>query len=193
MAVNDEKRFVENLQAARRRLGWSQGELARRMVAEGWDTYSQMTVSRTEKGERPIRLAEARDLAKVLGTTVDEMTSDVDATLERLVQARDRLRAAQAGSVDAFRALATAESEAAAAGNAYLKSILDQPGHPASDIGNAVLQEIHTIFDDLRATPTIYRRPHQGEAVADEAEVSFSPRGVERADLRVERVAPDEE
>lgn len=45
------------------------------MAAIGWNSYSQMTVSRTEKHERPIRLSEARSLAAVLDSSVDEMLS----------------------------------------------------------------------------------------------------------------------
>lgn len=71
--TSDESRFAESAKELRERNGWSQGELARRMVEEGWETYSQMTVSRTEKHERPIRLGEARALARVLGSDVNLM------------------------------------------------------------------------------------------------------------------------
>ena len=73
MSDADETRFAESVQEMRERRGWSQGELARRMVDAGWPNYSQMTVSRTEKRERPIRLSEARALARILGSDVDRM------------------------------------------------------------------------------------------------------------------------
>ncbi|MHA7298209.1 helix-turn-helix transcriptional regulator [Pseudarthrobacter sp. MDT3-1] len=60
-----ERRVVETLIDLREERGWSQSELARRMVDAGWPKYTQMTVSRTEKGDRPIRLNEAESLAQV--------------------------------------------------------------------------------------------------------------------------------
>lgn len=71
---DDELNFARNLAALRERRGLSQSELARRMVERGFDSYSQMTVSRTEKGQRPVRLGEARALAEILGSRVDDMT-----------------------------------------------------------------------------------------------------------------------
>lgn len=70
---SDEEAFARGVANFRESMGWSQSELARRMTAEGWSTYSQMTVSRTENGERPIRLAEARALAKIFGTEIEAM------------------------------------------------------------------------------------------------------------------------
>lgn len=69
----DERRFVENMQRQREREQWSQSELARRMVDAGWSNYNQMTVSRTEKGERPLRLSEARALAEIFQTPLEKM------------------------------------------------------------------------------------------------------------------------
>ncbi|MDV8148535.1 helix-turn-helix transcriptional regulator [Arthrobacter sp. B10-11] len=60
-----EKRVVESLIRLREERGWSQSELARQMVEAGWPKYTQMTVSRTEKGERPIRLDEVGALADI--------------------------------------------------------------------------------------------------------------------------------
>lgn len=71
--ADDERRFIENMKRLREELGWSQTELARRMVDAGWENYTQMTVSRTEKFERPLRLSESRSLAQTLGSTPEEM------------------------------------------------------------------------------------------------------------------------
>lgn len=71
----EESQFVENVQRLRELKGWSQGELARRMADEGWDGFHQTTISRIEKGQRPVRLAEARTLASVLGSQVGIMTA----------------------------------------------------------------------------------------------------------------------
>ena len=66
-----EQVVVRNLIALREERGWSQTEVARRMTDLGWPKYTQMTVSRTEKGERPIRLDEANSLADVFGVDMD--------------------------------------------------------------------------------------------------------------------------
>lgn len=70
-----EARFRESMQKLRSERGWSQGELARRMSDAGWSDWYQATVSRIEKGTRAVRLAEARGIARVLGTTVEQMAS----------------------------------------------------------------------------------------------------------------------
>ncbi|GAA1363066.1 hypothetical protein GCM10009596_23580 [Arthrobacter rhombi] len=62
-----ESRVIESVIALREERGWTQSELARRMAEFGWPKYTQMTVSRTEKGERPVRLNEAEALAEVFG------------------------------------------------------------------------------------------------------------------------------
>lgn len=68
-----ESRVIETLIDLREERGWSQSELARRMVEAGWPKYTQMSVSRTEKGERPIRLNEAEALANVFGVEMYEL------------------------------------------------------------------------------------------------------------------------
>lgn len=78
MTRDDEANFARRMSELRAELGISQSELARKMVERGFDTYSQMTVSRTEKGERPIRLGEARVIAEILGSRVDSMTRGTD-------------------------------------------------------------------------------------------------------------------
>lgn len=81
----EELRFRESLQARRMEKGWSQGELARRMVTEGWKEFHQATISRIEKGQRPVRLGEARTLARLLDTDVGSMIapSEESQLLER--------------------------------------------------------------------------------------------------------------
>lgn len=78
MMNDDEANFARRMATLRTDLDMSQSELARRMVENGFDTYSQMTVSRTEKGDRPIRLGEARVLAQILGSSVEQMTRGSD-------------------------------------------------------------------------------------------------------------------
>lgn len=61
-----ERNFATNMRLRREELGWSQGELSRRMRQGGWSNFHQTTVSRIEKHERPIRLSEAGAIARVL-------------------------------------------------------------------------------------------------------------------------------
>lgn len=69
----DEANFVRNMQLLREQKGWSQGEFARRMQEVGWSSFHQTTVSRIEKGERPVRLGEARGIASILDTSTSQM------------------------------------------------------------------------------------------------------------------------
>lgn len=94
MNLEEEQRFAESVRTLRERNGWSQGELARQMAALGWENYSQMTVRRTEKSERPIRLAEALDLARLFSVGLGQMTSGLSGGAEvhsRLLDARREL------------------------------------------------------------------------------------------------------
>ncbi|MEW1807919.1 helix-turn-helix transcriptional regulator [Pseudarthrobacter sp. NPDC080039] len=72
----DEDRFVETMRHIREIQGLSQGELAARLAEAGWDGFRQTTVSRIEKGERTVRLAEAHAIAQVLGTSLARMTDE---------------------------------------------------------------------------------------------------------------------
>ncbi|PZF61880.1 hypothetical protein DEJ33_15720 [Curtobacterium sp. MCPF17_047] len=64
-------------EAARRReqRGWTLGEMADALRSEGIDYANSMTVSRTEKLQRPIRMNEALAYARIFQTSVDQMTS----------------------------------------------------------------------------------------------------------------------
>ena len=73
--LNEDARFAANVKRLRERAGWSQGELARRMVAAGRDGFHQTTISRIEKNERPVRISEAIGLAEVFDTTVTNMVA----------------------------------------------------------------------------------------------------------------------
>lgn len=71
--AEEEANFIAAVKRIREEQGWSQGELARRMAESGWEGFHQTTISRIEKGERPVRLGEARGLAKALGALVGQM------------------------------------------------------------------------------------------------------------------------
>lgn len=98
----EERQFARNMQKMREGQGWSQSELARKMVEAGWSNYNQMTVSRTEKGERPIRLSEAKALARIFGSHVEEMSASDE---------RYSVNVALKATASAYEALAEAAKE----------------------------------------------------------------------------------
>lgn len=80
----------------------SQQDLATAMRDEGW-SWTQPATAKVELGKRPVRLAEAMSLARVLGTSVDALLA------EPLARAIDE---AQAGAEAAKREAAEAEKRA---------------------------------------------------------------------------------
>lgn len=76
VAEEDERRFGAAVRRYREEAGWSQGELARRLNDLGWKAFHQTTISRIEKGERPIRLSEAKGFQKVFGRSEWEFAAD---------------------------------------------------------------------------------------------------------------------
>ena len=72
----DESRFVETMRRVREIRGLSQGDLAARLADAGWDGFRQTTISRIEKGERTVRLAEAHAIAQVLGVPLTRMMDE---------------------------------------------------------------------------------------------------------------------
>ncbi|MDN5688753.1 MAG: helix-turn-helix transcriptional regulator [Brachybacterium sp.] len=91
----EEANFIANMRRLREENGWSQGELAQRMQGAGWTEFHQTTISRMEKGARPVRLGEARGIAGVLGTLVGQMILDEPAarSLRELELSVQELRA----------------------------------------------------------------------------------------------------
>lgn len=107
--VEDEANFIAAMKRIREEHGWSQGELARRMTDAGWEGFHQTTISRIEKGERPVRLAEAQGLAQVLGALLGQMILPSDQSkslrdLELSVQRLNQAAHAITGAVQEFQA-----------------------------------------------------------------------------------------
>lgn len=63
----------DNIRHFRDAMGWNQSELARRMQDAGYENYNQMLVSRTEKGERPIRVNELEGFSRVFGVDMSTL------------------------------------------------------------------------------------------------------------------------
>lgn len=91
---SDDEHFAMNVRRLRESLGWSQGELAKRMRDAGWDAFHQTTVSRIEKGERPVKIGEGRALARVLGSRVVIMIEPPEdvAVMQDLALSSDEVR-----------------------------------------------------------------------------------------------------
>jgi transcriptional regulator with XRE-family HTH domain len=68
--------FAVNIHQTRERKKLSQGELARRMAERGFPFYQQ-TIRRIEEARRKVSVGEAKALAEILDTTVDQLTASV--------------------------------------------------------------------------------------------------------------------
>jgi transcriptional regulator with XRE-family HTH domain len=87
-----EKQFVQQMKLLREVQRISQGELASRMVNAGWEYWRQTTVSRVEKFERTVRLAEAHDIAKILGMSPAGMLTVSEEVQNQNIGAAERRR-----------------------------------------------------------------------------------------------------
>lgn len=112
MAIDDDRRIGENL--ARLRGSLTQQALANEMRLRGWK-WSQATVWSVEKAERPLRLAEALDVADILGCTVGDFGRlPIELALwHDLDEAREGLTRAYRTACDAIEQLERASSELA--------------------------------------------------------------------------------
>lgn len=72
---SDEKEVGSALAVLRAGVGMSQAELARQMLARGWQ-WAQATVTNVESGTRPLRLREAATLADMFGCPIDVFLGD---------------------------------------------------------------------------------------------------------------------
>lgn len=80
-SAQNELNFIRNMKRVREVQGLSQGQFAARMTKEfGWEGFHQTTISRIEKGERPVRLGEAAGIAEALGVEVWQMLLPDDAS-----------------------------------------------------------------------------------------------------------------
>lgn len=66
----EEQTFAQQVRLLREERGWSQSDLAQKLHDAGIEYASQSTVSRIEKGSRPVRMIEAERLASIFGRSV---------------------------------------------------------------------------------------------------------------------------
>lgn len=69
-----ERAFSNEVRRLREERQWTLAEMAAALRAEGVDYASSMTVSRTEKMQRPVRMSESMAYGRVFGRTVYELT-----------------------------------------------------------------------------------------------------------------------
>lgn len=84
----------EEVRHLRKARGWSQEELARRMVGAGFGTWHQSTVGRTETADRPLRLNEAVALAELFGTSLTGLMEPIRMSLEEIDEEITKVAAA---------------------------------------------------------------------------------------------------
>lgn len=70
--VTVEENFSQNMKRRREQLGISQSDLGRQMKERGFP-FHQQTIQRIENCERPVRLAEAMEIANLLGAYLPQL------------------------------------------------------------------------------------------------------------------------
>lgn len=100
----DDIRFMDNFKRLRTQTGMRQADIAEKLKDWGWEYFTQTTLSRLEKGERPLRLGEARALAAVIGRPISEMVAPPEnvSALDRLAEVH---RAGRNAELELFGAL----------------------------------------------------------------------------------------
>ncbi len=174
--MDDEARFADNLRRQRESRGWSQGDLARGMQEAGWRNFHQTTVSRIEKGERPIRLGEAKALAEVFHLSLEVLLrpSREAVLAEQLRQFTNRADRAFSGITETTRSFLNVQSalEILLEGADVLESApipaLDADYNPTLDYYSRTLRRARAT---LRRTPEaavrVGRQEARGEVAAD--------------------------
>lgn len=81
-----DKRFIANFKVARKQLGLTQVAVAERMRLAGFDFWHQSTAYATERRFRPLRLAEADELARIVGVPLDRMTTESPSRIRLIVR-----------------------------------------------------------------------------------------------------------
>jgi transcriptional regulator with XRE-family HTH domain len=72
--ARDDLRFARNMVAYREARGMTQKDLVAELQSQGWTSVYQNTISRIEKGDRPVRYGEALAIARAFGVNVEKFT-----------------------------------------------------------------------------------------------------------------------
>lgn len=131
----------QNIRALRDERNWNQSELARRMQQEGFENYNQMLVSRTEKGERPLRLNEAEGFARVFGVSLPDLLDPgpwvgLASAVDRFASAKRKLNMVIHDYLEIQRVLGT-----------YVSALTARPDPAVSD------EAAEVAFEVLNETP----------------------------------------
>lgn len=71
--TREERTFADEVKRLREERDWSQGDLVQKMQDSGIEYMTQATISRIEKKTRPLRLIEARALARIYDRSLNQM------------------------------------------------------------------------------------------------------------------------
>lgn len=85
LGADDYFRFV--MQAERKRQGWTQAGFASDLEASGGPAMHQQTIQKIESGTRPVKLAEANAIAKLLNMRLDDM---LDGVADNVIEEADK-------------------------------------------------------------------------------------------------------
>lgn len=122
-----------NVRHARERANLSQSEVARLMSEAHVPGFHQTTVARIEKGERPLRLAEALELTLILGVSLTDLLR-----LPEELLLRDRVKVFREAEAALVSAAYYYEDEARSLGE-YADKLIAAGGE---DLVRAVLADI---------------------------------------------------
>lgn len=90
--LSEDEVFASNVRRERERRSWSQAEMARRLQESGLEQMHPTTVSRVEKGERPVRLSEASRYADIFETSVEALLHDYPEEMDDLLEGLATMR-----------------------------------------------------------------------------------------------------
>jgi transcriptional regulator with XRE-family HTH domain len=107
---------------------WSQGEVAARMAAYGYD-FRQSTIAKIEAAQRPLRVRELADFASLFGVEIQDLVYAQTHSLSQIQQEIGdlgaRVKAGRAAAAAASAKVAAAQDAARSAEAAYQKAVAD--------------------------------------------------------------------
>ncbi len=123
-----EERAGKALRQLRLARHWSQGEVAVRMTAYGYD-FHQSTIAKIEAAQRPLRVRELADFAALYGTEIQDLVYAQTRSLSEIEQeiedVETRLEENRAAAAAAIAEVEAAQDAARRAEAAYQKAVSD--------------------------------------------------------------------